>query len=248
MVLTNQDREYIDDWNWVQANEEHYGDIKDKIDKMRTNKWGYYIWNCRFCGHKNLLEKGKAHFAKNRVKVVIKDGVQGDKVAGTSESPLLLFLIDNSSSMEQQLNDLNEALKKKQPSTNKELKMMINEVLRKTNIYQKISDSQKKQLNEIKKKMDPDGKAEPYIDNLTKYKVLMSMTEKVVNQICDGKYNSPIRISVQPTSERKIGFMFFNSDVVLQKIPRKNETKVIRVSNREYEGDQSKENHLKADF
>lgn len=42
--------------------------------------------------------------------------------------------------------------------------------------------------------------------------------------------------------------MFFNSDVVLQKIPRKNETKVIRVSNREYEGDQSKENHLKADF
>lgn len=31
MVLTNQDKDYIDDWNWVFSNEENYSDIKDKI-------------------------------------------------------------------------------------------------------------------------------------------------------------------------------------------------------------------------
>lgn len=101
MVLTNQDRDYIDDWNWVEANEEHYADVKDKVEKMRGNKWGYYLWNCRFCATKNLLQKGKIHFAKNRAKLVVKDAVALDKKMAVNESPLLLFLIDNSSSMEE---------------------------------------------------------------------------------------------------------------------------------------------------
>lgn len=29
--MTNQDRDYIDDWNWVEGNEDYYNDIKDKI-------------------------------------------------------------------------------------------------------------------------------------------------------------------------------------------------------------------------
>jgi hypothetical protein len=35
MILTNQDRDYIDDWNWVSSNEEFYKekgkDMQDKI-------------------------------------------------------------------------------------------------------------------------------------------------------------------------------------------------------------------------
>ncbi len=42
---------------------------------MKTNKWNYYIWNCRFCGNKNLIDKSKVYFAKNRSKVIIKDVV-----------------------------------------------------------------------------------------------------------------------------------------------------------------------------
>ena len=99
MILTNQDKEYIDDWNWVQSNEELYSDVKDKIEKMRTNKWGYYIWNCRFCGTKNLIEKSTAHFAKNRSKVVIKQAVEAQRMNRVSDNPLILFVIDNSTSM-----------------------------------------------------------------------------------------------------------------------------------------------------
>lgn len=84
MVLTNQDRDYIDDWNWVSSNEEHYMDIKDKIDKMAKNKWNYFIWNCRFCGNKNLVEKDKAFFAKSRSKVVLREGVTAEKKIYTS--------------------------------------------------------------------------------------------------------------------------------------------------------------------
>lgn len=72
MVLTNQDRDYIDDWNWVSSNEEHYVDIKAKIEIMEKNKWNYFIWNCRFCGTKNLVSKDKAYLASNRTKVVIR--------------------------------------------------------------------------------------------------------------------------------------------------------------------------------
>lgn len=43
---------------------------------MKTNKWNYYIWNCRFCGTKNLIDKSKVYFAKNRSKVIIKDVVE----------------------------------------------------------------------------------------------------------------------------------------------------------------------------
>ncbi len=42
--------------------------------------------------------------------------------------------------------------------------------------------------------------------------------------------------------------MFFNSDVILQKIPKKNETKVIKISDKQFEADHSKEGHLKVDF
>lgn len=109
MVLTNQDRDYIDDWNWVNSNEQHYSDIKDKIQKMKTNKWNYYIWNCRFCGTKNLITKDKAYFAKNKSKVVIKDAVKMQKNSTkASDNPLLLFLIDNSSSMEEDIPELND--------------------------------------------------------------------------------------------------------------------------------------------
>jgi hypothetical protein len=44
---------------------------------MRQNKYNYFIWNCRFCGNSNLVEKDKAYFAKNKSKVVIKDGSTG---------------------------------------------------------------------------------------------------------------------------------------------------------------------------
>lgn len=49
-------------------------------------------------------------------------------------------------------------------------------------------------------------------------------------------------------AEKKIGFMFFNSDVIMQKIPKKNQTKVIKVSNREFEGESNKPDHIKVDF
>lgn len=39
---------------------------------MEKNKWNYFIWNCRFCGTKNLVSKDKAYFASNRTKVVIR--------------------------------------------------------------------------------------------------------------------------------------------------------------------------------
>lgn len=43
---------------------------------MRENKWNYYIWNCRFCRTRNLLEKNKIFFAKNRSKVIMRDGLK----------------------------------------------------------------------------------------------------------------------------------------------------------------------------
>ena len=43
---------------------------------MRKNKWAYFIWNCRFCATKNLIEKDKAYFAKNKSKVVLKEGIK----------------------------------------------------------------------------------------------------------------------------------------------------------------------------
>lgn len=84
MVLTNEDKDYIDDWNWVSSNEDHYSDIAAKIEIMRKNKWAYYVWNCRFCGAKNLIEKDKAYFAKNKTKVVIKEGIQAGESSKAS--------------------------------------------------------------------------------------------------------------------------------------------------------------------
>ncbi len=78
----------------------------------------------------------------------------------------------------------------------------------------------------------------------------MSMAENVINSICsNGKYNTnSMKMSISNQLERKIGFMFFNSDIVMQKIPRINDTKVIRISNKEYMADQGTSDHLKADF
>lgn len=42
--------------------------------------------------------------------------------------------------------------------------------------------------------------------------------------------------------------MFFNSNVTLQKISEKGSTKVIKVSNKEFENDKSKGDEIKVDF
>lgn len=103
-----------------------------------------------------------------------------------NQSSLMLFLIDNSSSMEEEIPDIPDPNKIK---NNTALNQTLNQMLKKTAIYQKISEIEKNNLNEIKKKVD-DAKPETYADFLSKYKIFMSMTEKIVGEICQNKLPS----------------------------------------------------------
>lgn len=76
---------------------------------MKTDKYNWYIWNCRFCATKNIIYKNNVYFAKNRNKVVIRDSVIKEGNRAISEAPLLLFLIDNSSSMEEEIIEQDKA-------------------------------------------------------------------------------------------------------------------------------------------
>ncbi len=86
-----------------------------------------------------MVSKDKIYFASNKSKVILKDIVKSEKTqTKVNDSPLLLFLIDNSNSMEEEIPELNDDSKIK---SSKELNYVINEVLRKTQIYQKISEN-----------------------------------------------------------------------------------------------------------
>lgn len=100
MILTNKDHEFIDDWYWVNENKALYNE-HEKYKLMEADPWKYYFWNCRFCGVRNLIEKDKAHFAKNKSKVVLNEAMKVEDRKNYCDNPILLFLIDNSSSMEE---------------------------------------------------------------------------------------------------------------------------------------------------
>lgn len=81
----------------------------------------------------------------------------------------------------------------------------------------------------------------------------MALTENSVNEICksnhiEKKEHLELFASDKDDKknyERKIGFMFFNSDVMLQKIPEK---RVLRVSDKMFKNDHSSGDKLKVDF
>lgn len=43
-------------------------------------------------------------------------------------------------------------------NTKQQITQIVNDVLKKTQIYQKITENEKKYLNDLKKKIDPDAK------------------------------------------------------------------------------------------
>ena len=78
---------------------------------MENDPWKYYFWNCRFCGNRNLIEKNNTFLAKNRSKVILNEGLRREDQDKYCDDPLLLFLIDNSSSMEEEIGELNDPKK-----------------------------------------------------------------------------------------------------------------------------------------
>ena len=53
MILTDQDKSYLDDWYMVRENRSLYP--TNELSKMESDPWKYYFWNCRFCGNRNLI-------------------------------------------------------------------------------------------------------------------------------------------------------------------------------------------------
>ena len=76
----------------------------------------------------------------------------------------------------------------------------------------------------------------------------MALAENAVNEIClPNNTENNIALFTKGTSssnkERKIGFMFFNTDVYLEKGKR-----ILKVSDKAYENDRSQGDNFKVDF
>lgn len=93
-------------YRWAEL-EENQHMLKDwkYSEKMRANPYYFYMWECRFCQTKNLVPKDDIVFAGNRTKQVLKN----ESKETVSNNTILLFVIDNSSSMEETIVESNEA-------------------------------------------------------------------------------------------------------------------------------------------
>ena len=81
MILTEhvphifmKDSEYVMTWNIIEQNKHLIKGWAHQVE-MEKNPYKYVLWNCRFCNHRNLVEKKSLFFAPNKTKEILRDGI-----------------------------------------------------------------------------------------------------------------------------------------------------------------------------
>ena len=104
-------------------------------------------------------------------------------------------------------------------------------------------------MKEIKNSHAKDSSS-GYEDHLSKNKLLMGLTEHSIKNICSNTKpaKKPFNRFEGNPPERKIGFIFFNSKVILQKKAKDKDKSVIMIEEASYANQQSSETNKKVDF
>ena len=125
-----KDKPSVFDWEEICSNKTEFKDVLDKHSEDEDK----VVWICSFCEAKNVLECSEIKFAHNNSRVVHKVGVPGVQ----KKEPILLIVFDISGSMEEILGN----------EYNNNTSLM--EKIKKTKIYQKIVESEKKEIELLK--------------------------------------------------------------------------------------------------
>ena len=217
-----QDTSYVYGWNVVTQNKHLLKDWKHR-EKFEKDTFKYVLWNCRFCNERNLVPKKQLTFAPNKTKEIIKEGNKEKP-----EGALLLFVIDNSSSMD-------ETFAKNNESEEKAIYEAIQQQLEKKAIYKKIREKEETVLKGLRRNFSADDS--PYNDLLSKNKVLMSLAQDAVEKIKNDEKDK----------NKKIGFMFFNTDIIAEKVVDK-KTTTIKIQEPTFSSDQSTDTKIQVNF
>lgn len=218
-----QDTNYVHGWNVVAQNQHLLKDWRHR-DQFEKDTFKYVLWNCRFCNERNLVPKKQLIFAPNKTKEVLKEGNQEKP-----EGALLLFVVDNSSSMEETF------AKEKMDPEKRAAYEAIQQQLEKKAIYKKIREKEETVLKGLRKSFSAED--EPYKDLLSKNKVLMSLAQEAVEKIK----------SEEKDKNKKIGFVFFNTDIIAEKVVGKKST-TIKIQEPTFSSDHSTETRVKVNF